>query len=270
MANDTLETVAGKINALTEKLSKASEDVRQYRSTRNVLVQEAHRRIVREKEIDTTFEQWCKDVQLQLTFQAAHKIAMLGYLQENPLVHKLTENSVESEEEACAAIQKEIAERANPRSEFPEVDKALARVFQFEGAARAYAEKRIMAEYGFIRETLVEAVRTIDTLAHKVTILEAEADRITPKDVAVQDVSYDLMPPSVPVDVTNLVRRYMDMPSKRVWLVQRFEDMMVGISPTLKGQGDASFQIVRDFEALDKANKQMVLTQIGRFEKEQF
>jgi hypothetical protein len=42
------------------------------------------------------------------------------------------------------------------------------------------------------------------------------------------------------------------MPSKSLWLAQRFNDIRSGLQFELKGQGDASFQVVRDYEAAPK------------------
>jgi hypothetical protein len=51
---------------------------------------------------------------------------------------------------------------------------------------------------------------------------------------------------------TKLWQSYLDMPNKSIWFAQQFDAIKMGLPLALKGQGDASFQVVRDYEAASK------------------
>jgi hypothetical protein len=274
MANDTLETVAGKINALTEKMGKAAKDARAYRDTRNQLIREAHHRIVIEKEVATTFEAWCGQNLIQLSFRAAQKVITQAKLQENPCELVRTENSVEceeSEEEALAETRKEIAEQAkapvhHEANQARRTVEAMGfdnlRVFDAwympHRAALIGPTDEVLAlraevaslklEITNVHQIREEHVTHIHMLEAKLAS-ETQSPLPTPK-LRKERVREDPSPDEEAA--TKLWRSYLDMPSKSVWMAQRFNDIRSGLPLDLKGQGDASFQVVRDYEAASK------------------
>lgn len=98
MAQDTLEVVAGKINALTDKIGKASVDVRQYRVTRNQLIIEAHGRLDA-GELDVTWEEWVSTKIVGLSYNGVARILRLASpkVQEETALPVVQDETVEPE-----------------------------------------------------------------------------------------------------------------------------------------------------------------------------
>ena len=88
---------------------------------------------------------------------------------------------------------------------------------------------------------------------------ETQSPLPTPKPRKLRDTS-DPSPDEEAA--TKLWRSYLDMPSKSTWMTQRFNDIKAGLPLDLKGQGDASFQVVRDYEAANEAVRALFDTKL--------
>jgi Spy/CpxP family protein refolding chaperone len=268
MANDTLETVAGKINALTEKMGKATKDARAYRATRDELMVEAHRRIVVEKEIDTPFATWCAE---KITLSAGSARNLISKLTGGTNSHAVAgnkydqQNAVESEEEALAETRKEIAEQAKaPVHHEANQARRIVEAMGFDNLRvfDAWYMPHRAALIGPTDEVLASRAE-VASLKLEVTNLklasETQSPLPTPK-LRKERVREDPSPDEEAA--TKLWLAYSDMPSKSVWLMQRFNDIKAGLPLDLKGQGDASFQVVRDYEAANEAVRALFDTKL--------
>jgi hypothetical protein len=267
MANDTLETVAGKINALTEKMGKAVKDARAYRDTRNQLIIEAHGRI-EAGETDQGWEAWVEN-NLTITYRAAYKILAIEHKKSAELVQQ--NDPVESEEEALAETRREIAEQAkapvhHEANQARRIVEAMGfdnlRVFDAwymphrtaligpsdEVLALRADLGAVQLELHHVHQIREEHVAHIHMLEAKLAS-ETQSPLPTPK-LRKERVREDPSPDEEAA--TKLWRSYLDMPNKSIWFAQQFDAIKMGLPLALKGQGDASFQVVRDYEAASK------------------
>jgi hypothetical protein len=280
MANDTLETVAGKINALTAKLGKASLDMRSYRATRNQLIVEAHGRVMA-GETDQNWEAWVETNIQEITYRAIGRILMLANPQRQSAELVPQNDTVESEEEALAETRKEIAEQA--KAPVPHEANQARRIVEAMGfenlrvfdawymphrtaligptdevlALRAEVAS-LKLEITNVHQIREEHVTHIHMLEAKLAA-ETQSPLPTPK-LRKERVREDPSPDEEAA--TKLWRSYLDMPSKSLWLAQRFNDIRSGLQFELKGQGDASFQVVRDYEAANGAVRTLFDTKL--------
>lgn len=236
---DTLETVASKINALTAKIDKATGDMRNYRATRNALIVEAHGRVMGDG-----WEKWV-EANLTLSYRAAYKIvaklAPPKLQQEN--AEQVQQNEPVENPVATREITNYVAQPKVP-AEPPSVEERakplVAAWFNASEDERAYFLS--WAKLRPVHPAIADALQA-----------KLAAPKDTPRRVEVKSP-----PVVIPAAVEALMRRFVDIPSKQMWIEQRFADIKQGIKLELKGQGDVSYQIIRDYQAMPIPEQEMV------------
>ena len=162
---------------------------------------------------------------------------------------------------------KEPVEKAEKEAGEGAVRIFLAKLFALEGKDRAYAEKCIMAEFGFVREADLLAVH----VNHKREIAELRANLKFTEEVVAKKTNFAPAPKRVPIPVpemdpvaANILSRYKDCSSKWVWLQERFRDGATQEWPA-QARG-VHTQIVDDFYAASDEVKIAVIYGISKME----
>ena len=254
MATDTLETVAGKINALTEKMGKAEKDVRQYRATRNQLIEEAHDRVINDE--DQTWETWV-EANLTITRQAVAKILKLAKPQNISGQPVVQENLVEGPEEP-------------PQPTKSQEERFFVMFLQFTLVEQARVLKRCLAEHkasgGLIDDPWAPIATDTLNIRHSsgdVSSLTFKAyEKNPPKFQGGENLVEWVEEPGVqhkkPSEaIKALVSRVNDCSTKREWIIQRMKDGLNQVwSAAARG---VHTQIVDDFYAMDAEDQATVL-----------